>query len=207
MRRKPQSRDSTPGSPFGPVSYWPNSVPLGAWITIFYVRFIPRIPHLSTHPLCGSQSLPSTSSVHSATQRRNSGPHASDSSSSSCSSSLPSSSTAAAAPRAARTASTSVQSTGTTRRVFQRLQGVRTVFVTALFAFAGTELVGLAASETPSPRKTLLISLNLPHNDEFLLSADAGTAVASLLSVSLAHIPGLDHLIDGTICVCSPAVQ
>jgi len=29
------------------------------------------------------------------------------------------------------------------------------VFVTAAFSFAGTELVGLAASETPDPRKTM----------------------------------------------------
>ena len=27
------------------VSYWPNNVPLGAWITIFYVRF-----QSSNHP-------------------------------------------------------------------------------------------------------------------------------------------------------------
>jgi amino acid transporter len=29
------------------------------------------------------------------------------------------------------------------------------VFVSAAFSFAGTELVGLAASETPNPRKAL----------------------------------------------------
>lgn len=29
------------------------------------------------------------------------------------------------------------------------------MFVTAAFSFAGTELVGLAASETPDPRKTM----------------------------------------------------
>jgi hypothetical protein len=105
MRRKPQSRDSTPRSPFGPVSYWPNNVRLGAWVTIFHLRLhSSHSSHLSTHPLCSSQSSPSTSLVRSATQRRNSGPHASSSSSSPCSSSLPSSSTAAAAPRAARTA-------------------------------------------------------------------------------------------------------
>jgi len=34
-------------------------------------------------------------------------------------------------------------------------KGVCAVFVTAAFSFAGTELVGLAATETPNPRKTL----------------------------------------------------
>jgi yeast amino acid transporter len=34
-------------------------------------------------------------------------------------------------------------------------QGLCSVFVTAAFAFSGTELVGLAASETPNPRKTM----------------------------------------------------
>lgn len=35
-------------------------------------------------------------------------------------------------------------------------KGVCAVFVTAAFSFAGTELVGLAASETPNPRKTMV---------------------------------------------------
>jgi amino acid transporter len=108
-------------------------------------------------------------------------------------------------------------------------KGVCAVFVTAAFAFAGTELVGLAASETPNPRKTmpsaikntfwritviyilslLLIGLNLPYNDEFLLFADAGTAAASpfVRILDLAHIPGLNHLINVTICVCSVALK
>ena len=34
-------------------------------------------------------------------------------------------------------------------------KGVCSVFVTAAFAFAGTELVGLAAAETANPRKSL----------------------------------------------------
>ena len=104
-------------------------------------------------------------------------------------------------------------------------KGVCAVFVTAAFAFAGTELVGLAASETPNPRETmpsaikntfwritviyiislLLIGLNLPYNDEFLLFASGGTAAASpfVRILDLAHIPGINHLINVTICVCS----
>lgn len=34
-------------------------------------------------------------------------------------------------------------------------KGLCSVFVTAAFAFAGTELVGLAAAETQNPRKSL----------------------------------------------------
>jgi hypothetical protein len=34
-------------------------------------------------------------------------------------------------------------------------KGVCAVFVTAAFSFSGTELVGLAATETPNPRKSL----------------------------------------------------
>lgn len=34
-------------------------------------------------------------------------------------------------------------------------RGLCSVFVTAAFAFAGTELVGLAAAETANPRKSL----------------------------------------------------
>lgn len=34
-------------------------------------------------------------------------------------------------------------------------KGVCSVFVTAAFSFAGTELVGLAASETPNPRASM----------------------------------------------------
>lgn len=102
-------------------------------------------------------------------------------------------------------------------------KGVCAVFVTAAFAFAGTELVGLAASETPNPRMTmpsaikntfwritviyilslLLIGLNLPYNDPFLLFASGKSAAASpfVRVLDLAHIPGLNHLINVTICV------
>jgi amino acid transporter len=102
-------------------------------------------------------------------------------------------------------------------------KGVCAVFVTAAFAFAGTELVGLAASETPNPRETmpsaikntfwritiiyiislLFIGLNLPYNDEFLLFASEGTAAASpfVRILDLAKIPGINHLINVTICV------
>lgn len=107
-------------------------------------------------------------------------------------------------------------------------KGVCAVFVTAAFSFAGTELVGLAASETPNPRKTmpsaikntfwritiiyilslLMIGLLLPYDDEFLLFG-GGTAKASpfVRILDLAHIPGLNHLINVTICVCLSLVS
>lgn len=70
-------------------------------------------------------------------------------------------------------------------------KGLCSVFVTASFAFAGTELVGLAAAETENPRKTLpsaikqvfwrillfyMVSLTLvgvlvPYNDDRLLNS------------------------------------
>jgi amino acid transporter len=100
--------------------------------------------------------------------------------------------------------------------------GVCAVFVTAAFSFAGTELVGLAASETPNPRKTmpsaikntfwritiiyilslLMIGLLLPYNDEFLLFG-GGTAAASpfVRVLDKAKIGGINHLINVTICI------
>lgn len=100
--------------------------------------------------------------------------------------------------------------------------GVCAVFVTAAFSFAGTELVGLAASETPNPRKTmpsaikntfwritiiyilslLMIGLLVPYNDEFLLFG-GGTAAASpfVRVLDRAKIGGINHLINVTICI------
>lgn len=101
-------------------------------------------------------------------------------------------------------------------------KGVCSVFVTAAFSFAGTELVGLAASETPNPRKTmpsaikntfwritiiyilslLLIGLLIPYNDPDLLFG-GGTAQASpfVRVLDRANIGGINHLINVTICV------
>jgi amino acid transporter len=102
-------------------------------------------------------------------------------------------------------------------------KGVCAVFVTAAFSFAGTELVGLAASETPAPRETvpsaikntfwritiiyiislLMIGLLVPYNDDFLLFADGDTAASSpfVRVLDLAHISGINHLINVTICI------
>jgi amino acid transporter len=103
-------------------------------------------------------------------------------------------------------------------------KGVCSVFVTAAFSFAGTELVGLAASETPNPRKTMpsavkntfwritliyitsltLIGLLIPYNDERLLSGTSSYDAAAspfVLAFNYANVKGLDHLVNATICI------
>lgn len=102
-------------------------------------------------------------------------------------------------------------------------KGVATVFVTAAFSFAGTELVGLAASETPNPRESMpsavkgtfwritviyitsltIIGLLIPYTDGRLLGSQGGGAAASPFVIALdnAKIKGLNHFINITICV------
>ncbi|GEM08303.1 amino acid transmembrane transporter [Rhodotorula toruloides] len=101
-------------------------------------------------------------------------------------------------------------------------KGICAVFVTAAFSFAGTELVGLAATETPNPRKTLptavkgtfwritliyissllIIGLNLPFNDERLLGGGSGAGTSPfVIMATRAGLNGLDHLINITICI------
>ncbi|KAK4057913.1 Amino acid permease [Microbotryomycetes sp. JL221] len=102
-------------------------------------------------------------------------------------------------------------------------KGLCSVFVTAAFSFAGTELVGLAATETPNPRVTLpkavkgtfwritvifissilILGLNVPWNTPQLADGDDGTARTSpfVIMLELANIDGLDHLMNATICV------
>ncbi|KAL8283798.1 hypothetical protein RQP46_005230 [Phenoliferia psychrophenolica] len=100
-------------------------------------------------------------------------------------------------------------------------KGVCAVFVTAAFSFAGTELVGLAATETPDPRATmpgavkgtfwritliylsslLIIGLNVPYNDPALLDGSGTGTSPFVIMVRSAGINGLDHLINITICI------
>ncbi|KAK9893750.1 hypothetical protein P389DRAFT_155558 [Cystobasidium minutum MCA 4210] len=101
-------------------------------------------------------------------------------------------------------------------------KGVCSVFVTAAFSFAGTELVGLAATEHPNPRKALpsaikmtfwritiiyilsllFVGLLVPYNDERLVggSYDANTS-PFVIVFDRANVPGLPHLINATITV------
>ncbi|BGP47346.1 Amino-acid permease inda1 [Rhodotorula kratochvilovae] len=101
-------------------------------------------------------------------------------------------------------------------------KGICAVFVTAAFSFAGTELVGLAATETPNPRKTLpsavkntfwritliyitsltIIGVNLPYNEETLMGGGSGAGTSPfVIMANRAGLKGLDHLINITICI------
>ncbi|THU78399.1 APC amino acid permease [Dendrothele bispora CBS 962.96] len=100
-------------------------------------------------------------------------------------------------------------------------KGICSVFVTAAFAFSGTELVGLAASETPNPRKTMpgavkgtfwritiiyittltVIGLLIPYNDERLLGGSGATASPFVIALDNANIHGLNHVVNATICI------
>jgi amino acid transporter len=103
-------------------------------------------------------------------------------------------------------------------------KGLCSVFVTAAFAFAGTELVGLAAAETANPRKSLptaikqvfwritlfyivsltLIGLLVPYTEPRLLngksSADA-TASPFVVSIQNAGISGLPSVMNVVIMI------
>ncbi|KAF2834073.1 amino acid permease [Patellaria atrata CBS 101060] len=108
--------------------------------------------------------------------------------------------------------------------VHNGFKGVCSVFVTAAFAFAGTELVGLAAAETANPRKSLptavkqvfwritlfyivsltLVGLLVPHNDERLLrgnsNADA-SASPFVIAITNAGIDGLPSVMNVVIMI------
>ncbi|GAA5937504.1 amino acid permease GAP1 [Sporobolomyces koalae] len=101
-------------------------------------------------------------------------------------------------------------------------KGICAVFVTAAFSFAGTELVGLAATETPNPRKALpgavkgtfwritliyissllIIGLNVPYNNETLLGGGSGAGTSPfVIMASLAGLKGLDSFLNIVICI------
>ncbi|KAL0066166.1 Amino-acid permease inda1 [Marasmius tenuissimus] len=100
-------------------------------------------------------------------------------------------------------------------------KGVCAVFVTAAFAFAGTEIIGLAASETPNPRETMpravkaafwriviiyivsltIVGLMVPWNDDRLLGGGGAAASPFVIALDRAKIPGINHLVNATICV------
>ncbi|GAA5892691.1 uncharacterized protein JCM6883_007441 [Sporobolomyces salmoneus] len=101
-------------------------------------------------------------------------------------------------------------------------KGICAVFVTAAFSFAGTELVGLAATETPNPRKSLpsavkgtfwritliylssllIIGLNVPYNNETLLGGGSGAGTSPfVIMASLAGLTGLDSFLNIVICI------
>ncbi|KAI9851117.1 MAG: glyceraldehyde-3-phosphate dehydrogenase 1 [Thelocarpon superellum] len=103
-------------------------------------------------------------------------------------------------------------------------KGLCSVFVTAAFAFAGTELVGLAAAETANPRKSLptackqvfwrialfyivsltIVGLLVPSDDSRLLSGSSSAdAKASPFVIAIvdAGIHGLDSVMNVVIMI------
>ena len=102
-------------------------------------------------------------------------------------------------------------------------KGVCSVFVTAAFAFAGTELVGLAAAETANPRKSLptaikqvfwritlfyivsllIIGLLVPYTDARLGSGSSSDARASpfVIAIENASISVLPSIMNVVIMI------
>ncbi|TKA27784.1 hypothetical protein B0A50_04885 [Salinomyces thailandicus] len=103
-------------------------------------------------------------------------------------------------------------------------KGLCSVFVTAAFAFAGTELVGLAAAETENPRKSLpsavkqvfwrislfymvaltLVGLLVPYdNPQLLNGASSVDAKASpfVIAIQNAGISGLPSVMNAVILI------
>jgi len=101
-------------------------------------------------------------------------------------------------------------------------KGVCSVFVTAAFSYAGTELVGLAATEHPNPRRALpsackmtfwrvsfiyimsllFIGLLVRYDDQNLIGGSYDANTSPFVRVyALASVPGLDHLLNATITI------
>ncbi|KFY65028.1 hypothetical protein V496_02875 [Pseudogymnoascus sp. VKM F-4515 (FW-2607)] len=102
-------------------------------------------------------------------------------------------------------------------------KGLCSVFVTAAFSFAGTELVGLAAAESDNPRKTLptaikqvfwrillfymvsltIVSLLVPYGDSRLLGAGSTDAKASpfVIAIENASISVLPSIMNVVVLI------
>ncbi|KAL8839738.1 MAG: hypothetical protein Q9170_001609 [Blastenia crenularia] len=102
-------------------------------------------------------------------------------------------------------------------------KGFASVFVTAAFAFGGTELVGLAAAEAADPRKTLptatkqvfwriatfyvlslfIVGLILPSDSEDLLGSSGANTKASpfVLAIQMAGVKGLPSVFNAVITI------
>ncbi|CAI1553848.1 hypothetical protein SEUBUCD646_0K02570 [Saccharomyces eubayanus] len=104
-----------------------------------------------------------------------------------------------------------------------KFKGVCSVFVTSAFSFAGSELVGLAASESVDPRKSvpkaakqvfwritlfyilslLMIGLLVPYNDPRLIGASSVDAAASpfVIAIVTHGIKGLPSVVNVVILI------
>ncbi|CAM9023112.1 unnamed protein product [Wickerhamomyces anomalus] len=99
------------------------------------------------------------------------------------------------------------------------------VLITAVFAYDGTELVGITVAEAENPRRNvpkaikltvyrivlfyvcsvLLLGMCVPYNDPLLINATKAKTSASaspfVVAIKNAHISGLDHLINACVLV------
>ena len=104
-----------------------------------------------------------------------------------------------------------------------QFKGVCSVFVTAAFSFAGSELIGLASAESAEPRKSVpkaakqvfwritlfyiisltIIGLLVPHTDKRLIGASSVDAAASpfVIAIVTHGIKGLPSVINVVILV------
>lgn len=104
-----------------------------------------------------------------------------------------------------------------------RFKGVCTVFVTAAFSFAGSELIGLASAESAEPRKSVpkaakqvfwritlfymisltIIGLLVPYSDDRLIGASSVDAAASPFVIAIVShgIKGLPSVINVVILI------
>ncbi|CDR39232.1 CYFA0S03e01134g1_1 [Cyberlindnera fabianii] len=101
-------------------------------------------------------------------------------------------------------------------------KGVCSVFVTAAFSFAGTELIGMTAAETENPRTTIpraakqtfwlvtciyivtltLIGCLVPYNDDRLLNGDSYASVSPfVIAIQNAGISGLPSVMNVIILI------
>jgi amino acid transporter len=101
-------------------------------------------------------------------------------------------------------------------------KGVCSVFVTAAFSFAGTELIGMTAAETANPRKTIpraakqtfwlvtsiyismltLIGCLVPYNEEKLLNGSSYASVSPfVIAIENAGIRGLPSVMNVVILI------
>lgn len=101
-------------------------------------------------------------------------------------------------------------------------KGVCSVFVTAAFSFAGTELIGMTAAETANPRKTIpraakqtfwlvtgiyivtlvLIGCLVPYDDERLLNGSSYASVSPfVIAIQNAGISGLPSVMNVVILI------
>ncbi|KAL1694063.1 amino acid permease-domain-containing protein [Schizophyllum commune] len=187
------------------VNYWPNNVPIAAWVTIFYVVII----ILSLFGTLGFAEEEFWSSVLKLLVVVmfvfigivcicGGGP--------------------ASGEFGSYVGGARWQDPGAFANGFK---GVCSVFVTAAFAFAGTELIGLAASETPDPRAVMpgavkgtfwriivvyilsltIVGLMVPYDDDRLLNGSGSSASPFVIALVRANISGVDHLINAVICI------